>query len=130
MTSWLATSRRSFIASISITTLMRACGIFIGRFANRSAGAATQTTSNSAAALGHSDLASFTRALALHRGNVAAQFAMVLGESRSASRASDDLHLFARLWKDPSTVAPTSLAHAGFSDPAALLVALQRARSG
>ena len=80
--------------------------------------------------LGYSDLASFTRALALHRGNVAAQFAMVLGESRTATHAGDDLHSFTRVWKDPSTAASTMLVQAGFSGPDALLVALQRARNG
>jgi glutamate-ammonia-ligase adenylyltransferase len=79
--------------------------------------------------LGYSDLASFTRALALHRRNVEAQFAMVLGESRTATRVSDDPHSFARLWEEPSTVAPTTLARAGFSDPDALLAALLRARA-
>ena len=80
--------------------------------------------------LGYSDLASFTRALALHRRNVEAQFAMVLGESRTGTRVSDDPHSLIRLWKEPSAVAPETLAHAGFSDPDALLVALQRARNG
>jgi glutamate-ammonia-ligase adenylyltransferase len=80
--------------------------------------------------LGFSDAASFMRVLAFHRANVEAQFAMVLGDSSTTTQMSIDPRAFTRVWEEPSDAAEPPLAHAGYSDPGALLVALRRARSG
>jgi glutamate-ammonia-ligase adenylyltransferase len=83
-----------------------------------------------AESLGHADRATFERALALHRGNVEAQFAMVLGESRSPSGGNDDDSAFRRAWEDPSAAVIPFLALRGFRDAETLIATLQRARSG
>ena len=83
-----------------------------------------------AESLGYAESAGFEHALAFHRGNVEAQFAMVLGDSRSTSRATDDDSAFRRAWEDPSAAVIPFLALRGFRDAETLIATLQRARSG
>jgi glutamate-ammonia-ligase adenylyltransferase len=83
-----------------------------------------------AESMGFADGAAFTRALDRHRRDVEAQFALVLGESGSASDADDEEAPYVALWAEP-TPAPAVLAQldaAGFVDPPALVERLRRAR--
>ncbi|MEP6678816.1 MAG: bifunctional [glutamate--ammonia ligase]-adenylyl-L-tyrosine phosphorylase/[glutamate--ammonia-ligase] adenylyltransferase, partial [Betaproteobacteria bacterium] len=80
--------------------------------------------------MGFADVAAFTLALDRHRRDVAAQFAMVLGESTGANGADEEEAPFVALWRDP-TPAPdiiARLAAEGFEDPAAQIDALRHAR--
>jgi len=82
-----------------------------------------------AESLGYADRATFDEALAFHRGNVETQFAMVLGDSHSPSRGSDDDSAFRRAWEDPSAAVMPFLALQGFRDGETLVATLQRARA-
>ena len=83
-----------------------------------------------AESLGYSDTASFARALAFHRGNVEAQFALVLGDTHASAHSSDEDEAFTRAWDEPSAAVVPMLALAGFRDPDGLVATLERARSG
>src|SRR5205823_814950 len=48
------------------------------------------------------DVASFERALSFHRGNVEAQFAMVLGDAGSHSRLDARTDPFTQVWQEPA----------------------------
>ncbi len=83
-----------------------------------------------AESMGFAEAAAFVRALDVHRGNVMAQFALVLGESAHA--ANDDVEMaYVALWHEPRATPEVvgQLAAAGFPDPPALVDTLRRARA-
>src|SRR5947207_15783921 len=82
-----------------------------------------------AESLGYSDAKRLAEALAFHRGNVEAQFAMVLGDSHTASPAPAEDIAYRRAWEEPSAAVMPFLALRGFSDAETLVATLRRARS-
>ena len=84
-----------------------------------------------AASMGFANAAGFARALGRHRGEVEAQFALVLGDSADADGANDEEAPYAALWHEPAP-SPEVLAQltaAGFADPLALVDLLRHART-
>ena len=81
-----------------------------------------------AESMGYKDYATFEQALSFHRGNVQAQFAMVLGESYAPSRSTADESVYRRAWEEPSAAIMPALALRGFRDVETLVDTLMRVR--